>query len=133
MKTFTLHLASAARCERIDDVTSFVGADASGSFGLLAGHADFMTVLSAGLARFRRAAGDWTYLACPGALLHFTGGELQLATRRYLCGADYARLSSLLTSQFGMEEAALRAVKDNFARLEQDLYRRLKQLEGERA
>ncbi len=49
-----LHRASAERgdCyERIDDVSSFVGEDDSGSFGLLARHDRFMTVLDFGLAR----------------------------------------------------------------------------------
>jgi hypothetical protein len=51
----TLHLQSAVRCERIDGVLSFVGSDASGSFGIQPGRARFMTVLDYGLSRFRDA------------------------------------------------------------------------------
>ncbi len=53
---------------------SFIGEDASGSFGLQAGHARFMTILEFGLARFRTAEADWQYLALPGALLYFAQG-----------------------------------------------------------
>jgi F-type H+-transporting ATPase subunit epsilon len=55
--SFQLHLQSAIRYERIEAVTSFVGQDASGSFGILPGRAGFMTILSFGLARFRVADG----------------------------------------------------------------------------
>ena len=68
MNGFMLHLQSATQYERIDDATSFVGQDASGSFGLLAGHARFMTVLGFGLTRFRVAEQDWEFLALPGCL-----------------------------------------------------------------
>ena len=50
MSSFTVHLLAADRSERIDGITSFVGEDTSGSFGLLPHHARFMTVLAFGLA-----------------------------------------------------------------------------------
>ena len=68
MSGITLHLQSAVRTERIDDVTSFVGTDASGSFGIQPGRARFMTILEYGLSRFHTTSGDWIYLACPGAV-----------------------------------------------------------------
>ena len=46
MNGFTLELHDANHAQRVDDVVSFVGEDASGSFGLQAGHARFMTMLS---------------------------------------------------------------------------------------
>jgi len=126
---FTLHLQSAARHESIEAVTSFVGQDASGSFGILPGRADFMTVLDYGLARFRGMDGAWQYLACPGAVLSFADNQLFLNTRRYLRDDDYERVSSLLIGQLADEELALKAVKDNLRRLEHELFRRLHQLQ----
>ena len=96
MSGFTLHLQSATQYECIDDATSFVGQDASGSFGLLAGHARFMTVLGFGLTRFRVGQGDWEFLALPGGLVYFTGNQLYLNTRRYLRGQDYERIRAAL-------------------------------------
>ena len=126
---FTLHLQSAARYERIEAVASFVGQDASGGFGIQPGRADFMTVLDYGLARFRLAEGGWQYLACPGAVLSFADNQFFLNTRRYLRDDDYERVASLLTGQLAAEELALKAVKDNLQRLEQELFRRLHQLD----
>ena len=76
MKRFTLVLQDAAHTERINDVTSFVGEDASGSFGILTGHARMMTSLVFGLARFRIDENPWQYLALPGAVLYFRNNEL---------------------------------------------------------
>ena len=127
-QAITLHLQSAARYERIAGVVSFVGEDASGYFGLLPGHESFLTLLEYGLARFRCAAGPWRYLACPGAVLWFTDDELFLNTRRYLIDDDYGRISGLLAGQLADEEMALKSVKDNLRRLEQELFRRLRGL-----
>lgn len=126
---FTLHLQSAALYECIEGVGSFVGQDASGSFGILPGRAGFMTVLDYGLARFRLLEGGWQYLACPGAVLSFADDQLFLNTRRYLRDDDYGRVLRLLTGQLADEERSLKAVKDNLQRLEQELFRRLRQLD----
>jgi F-type H+-transporting ATPase subunit epsilon len=129
MSGFILHLQSATRTEAIAGVTSFVGEDASGSFGILPGRARFMTVLEYGLARFRTADGPWQYLACPGAVLSFAGNELFLNTRRYLRDEDYDRISAALEGQLAAEEAQLKSIKDNLQRLEQELFRRLRKLD----
>lgn len=129
MSGMTLHLNSAVRSERIDGVASFVGADASGSFGIQPGRARLMTILDYGLARFRKAGGDWFYLACPGAVLNFADNALTVNTRRYLCDPDYQRISALLAGQMAEEEAALKSVKDNLQQLEQELFRRLRKLD----
>lgn len=129
MSGITLHLNSAVRSERIDDVVSFVGTDASGSFGIRPGRTAFMTVLDYGLSRFRTGTGEWFYLACPGAVLAFAGNALTISTRRYLYDTDYRRISDLLGGQLAEEEAALQSIKDNLEKLEQELFRRLRSLD----
>jgi F-type H+-transporting ATPase subunit epsilon len=129
MSGITLHLNSAVRSERLDNVASFVGTDASGSFGILPGRTRFMTVLDYGLSRFRMADGNWVYLACPGAVLNFADDRLAVNARRYLCDQDYERISGLLAGQLAQEEDALKSVKDNLQNLEQELYRRLRTLD----
>jgi F-type H+-transporting ATPase subunit epsilon len=130
MSGITLCLRSAVRSEDIDGVASFVGTDASGSFGILPGRARFMTVLGYGLSRYRTADGAWCYLACPGAVLYFADERLTVSTRRYLCDPDYHCISELLTGQLAREEEELRSVKQNLQNLEQELFRRLRRLEG---
>ena len=129
MTGFTLELQSAQHTERIAEVTSFVGADATGSFGIMPGRARFMTVLEYGLSRFRIADGAWRYLACPGAVLRFDGDCLTVSTRRYLYDADYERISEALAGQLAEEERSLKTVKDNLQALEQTLIKRLRALD----
>ncbi|MDE3119903.1 MAG: F0F1 ATP synthase subunit epsilon [Nitrospirota bacterium] len=122
---FVLHLQSATQYERLDGVTSFVGEDDSGVFGILAGHARFMTALVFGLARFRTAETSWQFLALPGALLYCVDNELFINTRRYLRDEDYTRISQALDEQLLAEETALRSLKDSLHRLEEEMFKRL--------
>jgi F-type H+-transporting ATPase subunit epsilon len=122
---FTLTLLDATHSQRIDGVTSFVGEDASGSFGILPGHARMMTVLVFGLARFRTAADDWHYLALPGALLYFSDNALSLGTRRFLLDDDYGRISAALHEQLLAEERALHEIRNSLQRMEEQLLKRL--------
>jgi F-type H+-transporting ATPase subunit epsilon len=128
MRTFVLHLQDATRYERLEGVSSFVGEDASGSFGLRAGHARYMTSLIFGLARFRLGEGTWQFLAVPGALLYFINNELTINTRRYLRDADYERISTALTEQLLAEEEHLRGMKEQLRHMEQEMLRRLWQM-----
>lgn len=128
MSSFALRLLSATRVERIDAVSSFVGEDASGSFGILAGHARFMTVLRFGLARFRIGDDPWQYLALPGAVAYFRDNELVLVTRRYVRDSDYQRINEILQQQLRAEEATLESVKTSLHRMEEEMLKRLWQL-----
>lgn len=125
MKTFTLQLWHALGRESIENVTSFIGEDASGSFGILAGRARFMTSLVFGLARFSGPSGEWQFLALPGGLLYFTGNELTISTRRFLLDTDYARISSDIDEQLLVEEEAMHDVKESLRRMEDEMLRRL--------
>lgn len=125
MNTFVLHLQSGTQYERIEDVSSFVGVDASGSFGILAGHARMMTCLAGGLARFQRASGMWRHLAHPGAALYFAENQLYLSTRRYLHDADYTRISTALRSELLAEEEKLLGMRESLKHLEDEMLKRI--------
>ena len=125
MKPFILKLQDATRSQEITNVTSFVGEDASGSFGILAGHARMMTSLIIGLARFRIGEGTWKYLALPGAVLYFHDNVLTLSTRRYLLDDDYMRISQALQRQLLAEEEKLHTMKESLHHMEEETLKRL--------
>ena len=125
MNTFSLHLLSATEQKEVHGVTSFVGEDASGSFGIQAGHARSMTSLVFGLARYRCGDEAWQYLALPGGLLYFVENHLSICTRHYLVDRDYSRISRLLQEQLLVEEQGLRETKRSLRRLEESVLRRL--------
>jgi F-type H+-transporting ATPase subunit epsilon len=129
VNTFVLHLQSATQYDHVADTVSFVAADESGSFGILAGHARMLTALTFGLARFRALDGVWNYLALPGALLYFVDNQLYLNTRRYLRDVEYERMTLALREQLRREEESLREGKQALHRLEEGLLRRLRELQ----
>ena len=129
MNVFTLHLQSATQYEAIVDVTSFVGEDDSGSFGIQAGHARLMASLSFGLARYRSGAQAWQYLALPGALLYFVDNQLFLNTRRYVRDDDYERINAVLREQLRKEETGLRHIKESLRRMEEEMFKRLRDIQ----
>jgi F-type H+-transporting ATPase subunit epsilon len=128
VSAFRLVLQATTEAESVDGVTSFVGEDRSGSFGLLPRHARFMTVLVFGLARFRCGDSPWEYLALPGGLLYFTGDTLTIATRRFLRGNDYERISDDLQKTLLSEEEQRRTAWENVQQLEEAMLRRLWQM-----
>ena len=128
MRSFTVQLLSARSAQRIDDVTGFIGEDATGSFGLLAGHARFMTALRSGLARIRVGERPWQYIAVPRGLLYFTDNVLTLIARRYVIDSDYERISRTLEQELMMEEQKLHSVRRSLQAMEEHLLKRLWQL-----
>ena len=128
MSSFSVHLLAANHSERIEGVTSFVGTDKSGSFGLLPGHERFMTVLDFGLARVRCAGDRWEYLGFPGGLLYFLDNECRISTRRYLRDTDVTRIAQSLTRELLEEEQALDETRHKLHRLEAEMLKRLAEL-----
>jgi F-type H+-transporting ATPase subunit epsilon len=126
---FSLLLQSASQSARIESVASFVGQDASGSFGILPGRNRMMTVLGLGLARFRVGAGAWQYLAFATAVLDFADKQLCLYTPRYMQGQDHARMADAFAQVLAQEEVALGAVRESLHAMEQALQHRLRTLE----
>jgi F-type H+-transporting ATPase subunit epsilon len=125
MNRFALNLFDTSHEQRIEGVTSFIGEDASGSFGIQANHARFMTTLVFGLARFRLGTDDWQYLALPGAVVYFNNNELSISTRHFLIDTDIERISILLEQQLIAEEDNLRATRESLHRMEQAMLKRM--------
>lgn len=128
MNPFVINLFTTAQEQRITGVTSFVGEDASGFFGIQAHHARFMTTLVFGLARFRLATETWQYLALPGAVLYFNDNELTLSSQHFLLDTDLERISALLQQQFSSQEDNLRTTRESLERMEQAMLKRLMSL-----
>jgi F-type H+-transporting ATPase subunit epsilon len=122
---FTLQLQDHQQQQRFEDVVSFVGEDASGSFGVMARHTRMLTSLVFGLARFRRAQGPWTYIALPGGLAYFRDNTLSVVTRRFFLDEDYDRISHTLTEELLAEETKLSAIKQSLRHMEEDLLKQM--------
>ena len=125
MNLFSLHLQDAEKSQSIAGLSSFIGEDESGSFGILAGHTRMMSSLVFGLARFRISDQAWQYLALPGALLYFNENKLSISTERYVISDDYEQLSTLLQQQLCRELSTQQVAKRSLHQMEQELFKRL--------
>lgn len=129
MNSFVMNLFDAANHQTIENVSSFVGMDATGSFGIQANHGRFMTTMAFGLARFRGHGDEWQYLALPGGVLYFNNNVLTLSTRHFLIDNDLERISALLDRQLIAEEENLRTTRLSLYRMEQAIIKQMVSLQ----
>ncbi len=92
-------------------VRSVRAEDASGSFSLWPGHADFLTVLGVSLVAWRKANDAWTFCAVRGGVMTMSGGRLvQIATREAVRGDELSALErdvlTELARRQGLEDAS---------------------------
>lgn len=84
-----------------DGILALRAEDASGGFGILPGHADFMTSLAIAVVDWKRADGSRHYCAVRGGLLSVTDGqEIAIATRQAVPGADLLTLQDVVLARF---------------------------------
>jgi F-type H+-transporting ATPase subunit epsilon len=133
MKTFVLNIYSAQANLTMDDVTNFVGIDASGSFGILADHERMMTILEFGFVTVRRRDHGVQYIAMPGAVLYFSENSLSLVTSRFIVSADDKELGRQLSGQIAAEEAKLYDLKESVRKMEESMLKQLYRQERERS
>lgn len=133
-----LLLIDGANVTTISAVASLVAADASGQFGLQAGHEDFATMLEPGLLRWRLAGQlDWNHGACAGGLLRCQRRdgdvEVRIVSRRILQGAQPEALQALLDTALQREQSLRLSTRDSHIKLETTLHKRMQKLEETRA
>ncbi len=125
MSAFTMIVRDSQHEVRFDDIESFVGRDASGSFGIEAHAETLLAVLVFGLARFRTTDGEWHYLALPGALCHFADNRLTLTATQFLHSRDVERMTAALEQELRISETNIRSTKVAIRRMEQTLMRKI--------
>ena len=107
-------------------IASLRGEDASGDFGILPGHEDFVTVIDAGVLRWRGVSGPWRYCVVRGGVFAVSEGrEVHVACRDAVTGDDLATLQAQVArSRLERDEASRRA-RTHSARLHARAIRRL--------
>jgi F-type H+-transporting ATPase subunit epsilon len=74
--------------------------DASGSFGILPGHADFLTRLALSVVTWTTPDGAAHFCAVRGGALTVRAGNIAIATREAVRGDDLDRLDREVVSRF---------------------------------
>ncbi len=101
-----------------EDVLSVRAEDASGSFGVLPGHADFLTRLMVSVVSWRGAEGRQGYCAVRGGVFSVAGGrEVAIATREAVAGDDLATLDQTVLARFHEESEREKSERVDTTRL----------------
>jgi F-type H+-transporting ATPase subunit epsilon len=87
----------------ISDVEHVRAEDASGAFGILPGHANFLTVLTTSVMTWRDIAGAEHYIAVRGGVLEVSHDTVAITTREAVIGEDFRQLESEVLARFQHE------------------------------
>jgi len=113
------------------DVVSLRSEDASGSFGILAGHADFLTTLAISVVSWRHADGRAGYCAVRGGILTVSGGrDVSIATREAHVGDDLDQLETVVLARYREHVEGERTERTASARLRMQAIRHMVQALG---
>ena len=129
MSTFTLTVQSAQQTLQFDNVSSFIGRDASGSLGLMSRHERFITILETGLCRFRQEGEQWQYLALMEGVLYFKGEVCYISTTQFILGDNLDSMLDAIKRLLDEDKIRLSQLKQSINMLEQETFRRLWELQ----
>jgi F-type H+-transporting ATPase subunit epsilon len=108
-----------------EDASALRAEDASGSFGILQGHAPFLTALTIGVVSWRQAEHD-RYCAVRGGALSVTeDASVQITTREAVVGDDLATLDAEVLDGFRREADAERVEHVETVQLQLNAIRRM--------
>lgn len=111
-----------------DGISALRAEDASGGFGILPGHADFLTSLAVSVVQWNDAAGKRRYCAVRRGVLTTSGGrEIAIATREAVRGDELATLDQKVLQRFRSDIDAERTERTESTRLHLDAIRRVMQ------
>ncbi len=84
-----------------DDLAYLRAEDETGAFGILPGHADFLTALSVSVLTWRDRTGNEHHVAVRGGILEVRGGNTTIvATREAVCSDDLGQLETEVIAAF---------------------------------
>lgn len=113
--TITTPLAAVVRTDAAAHVRA---EDPSGAFGVLPGHADFLTALSISVLTWREPGGREHHIAVRGGVLSVhAGAEVSVATPEAVTGDDLQRLESEVLTRFRRQLEEERAAHTESQRL----------------
>jgi F-type H+-transporting ATPase subunit epsilon len=108
-----------------EEIDSLCAEDASGSFGILEGHAPFMTALAISILSWNRSEGEGFCAVRGGALTVSAKSHIAIATREAVAGDDLATLDAEVLSRFQSEADQERIEHVETTRLQMHVIRRM--------
>jgi len=112
-----------------DDVEHLRAEDETGAFGILRGHADFLTALAVSVVSWRDAGGGEHHVAVRGGMLSVNGGQaIAIAAPEAVAGDDLARLEAEVIARYRRQAEEEQAARTDAQRLYLAAIRRITRL-----
>ncbi|MGO8799989.1 MAG: F0F1 ATP synthase subunit epsilon [Roseiarcus sp.] len=109
-----------------EGVLALCADDATGSFGILPGHADFLTSLAISVVNWKGGDGSRRYCAVRrGVLTVAAGHDIAIATREAVVGEDLATLDQVVLGRFRADIETEKAERVESARLQLNAIRQI--------
>jgi F-type H+-transporting ATPase subunit epsilon len=109
-----------------NDAVAVRAEDESGSFGILNGHADFLTALRISIVSWRLADRRQRFCAVRRGALTVTGGtDVAIATREAVADDDLSHLETVILARFRDAAEAERAARTESLQLQLQAIRRI--------
>ena len=117
-----------------DGILSLRAEDATGSFGILPHHADFLTSLAISIVSWQCGDETWHYCAVRRGVLSVDAGhDIAIATREAVTGDDLAKLDQTVLGRFRADIEAERTERVESTRLQLNAIRQIVSHLGSRA
>jgi F-type H+-transporting ATPase subunit epsilon len=107
------------------DITSLRAEDASGSFGILSGHAPFLTALGVSITSWRQDGAERFCALRGGVLVVGPDTSVTIATREAVAGDDLATLDRDVLARFQAQDDAERVDHTETVQLQLNAIRRM--------
>ena len=105
--------------EDVENVRHMRAEDATGAFGILPGHADFITSLTVSVVTWRNGSGTEHHIAVRGGVLVSRGGDLvEIATKEAAREDSLGKLSQTILDHFRAAAAAEEQARSSSQRLQ---------------
>ncbi len=108
-----------------EDIASLRAEDATGSFGILPGHAPFLTALATSIVSWRQGGRERFCAVRGGVLTVADGASVAIATREAVVGDDLATLDAEVLSRFRSQADAERVGNVEAVQLQLNAIRRM--------
>ena len=100
------------------DVAHLRAEDETGAFGILPGHADFLTALSVSVVTWRNRTGAEHHIAVRSGMLEVRGGDtITIATREAIASDDLHHLETEVLATFRRQTEEERSARTDAQRL----------------
>lgn len=128
MRAYSCQLIAPAKIVQLQNIRSFIGRDQSGSFAILAGRRDFLTVLEYGVCTINDVEDRPCYFGLAGGVLSFKYGKLNIVTSFFIQSYKLQELDRIFKNAIAKEQTRIEKISGHIRKLDNELIRRIREV-----